>query len=195
MSGIGEWWNVESRLPEPVWSDDFSGQWMFHVTGWLQKDRFIGSPFCNASSAFSIDAAKERGDAVIVFLADLFERMMMASRAANSHSEKQLCGVVDVTVEITNLRVPLSRRIHADVSGCRHDSSDEVVVRNVFGNGVTDPAMKGDRARNSRLLASPFVSQNIGPFLSEVISVARIVEQPLDKLLSPRGRIVTCECL
>ena len=54
--------------------------------------------------------AEERGEAVVVLLAPLLERMMMALRALQAHAEKELRHVLDLLRAFLHLAIPRDRR-------------------------------------------------------------------------------------
>ncbi len=164
--------------------NNFSGERVLHVAGGLHKDSFIRPTLRHAGSALAIDTPEERRDAVVVALADLFERMMMAPRATDPHSEKHLSRIVDVTIEVANLGIPLCRRIRTHVACRRDNPPHKTVVRHVGRDRTANPAVKRNRPGNAGRLAAAFVPQNVGPLHRKLIGIARVVEQPLDELHS-----------
>ena len=142
--------NVERMLTKAVRRDDVSSERVLHVASWLHEDRLVRSPLRDTGSTFAIDSTKERRQAVVVFLADLLEGMMMAAGTANPHAEEHLSCVVHIAVQVTHLGIPLGRRVHADVPRRRDHAADKLVVRHVFRNCVPNPAVKRNRAGDAR---------------------------------------------
>ncbi len=72
------------------------------------------SPNCARLAA---DLREERREAVVVLLAPLLERMVMAAGTLNPQAEEQLGRVFDLLVDVLHLAIPGDRRVLADLAG------------------------------------------------------------------------------
>ncbi len=86
---------------------------------------------------------EERFHAVVVRLAPLLERMVMASRTLNSLAEKQLGHIFQLRRWIAGRSIPDNRRNLADFATCGEDVADDVAVGTVFADAVPKPVEEG----------------------------------------------------
>ena len=70
--------------------------------------------------------------------------------------------------------------MNAEVAGSGDHFTHELIVRFVFVETVTDPAVKGVGAAGVAVLI-PFVAKNRAPFVCEIICVVRVREQSVNE--------------
>ena len=139
------------------------------------------------------DLAEERGEAVVVLLAPLLERMMMALRALHAHAEEELRHVLELLLRLLHALIPSDRRVRHDRRRSRRASRARSGRRACSPSRLSRiQAWKAKFAVMSRWSLA-LVAQQRGPFVGEVVGVVRAGEQRLDhavalvRILARRG--------
>ena len=87
--------------------------------------------------------AKKAWKLVVVVLAPLLVRMMMALGTVDPRAEEQLGRVVGLVRQVADRAIPDHRRVLIDRPLGGDDVAHELVVRHVRGEGVADPGVEG----------------------------------------------------
>ena len=126
---------------------------------------------------FAADLREERREAVVVVLAPLLERMMVALRALQPHAEEELRGVFELLLRLLHLAIPGDRRVLRDVAATRRGSSRTNWSYGLFVSRLSRiHRVEGEVA--ARVLGfAAFVAQQRAPLVGEVVGVVRAREQ------------------
>ncbi len=107
------------------------------------------------------DAGEERGEAVVVVLAVLLERMMVALGALQPHAEEELGRRLGQLRRIVGDAVVVGRAARVDRALGRDQLADELVERLVGAERLLDPVVHGPHALLAQLVAG--VADQVGP--------------------------------
>ena len=160
----------------------------------LRRDRAlrIDDFLARLRTRFARHLREERAEAVVIVLAPLLIRMMMALRALQPQTEEQLRRVLHLRVGRLHLTIPSHRRIFRDVTRRREHFADELIIRLVAHEAVANPRVERIRAAHIRLgLAihvAALIPQQRTPHVREIIRVITTRQQRVNPLV-PLGRI------
>ena len=90
--------------------DDIAGDRVLDAAGGLDENRLVGPPLGHPDPLATANPGEERRQAIVVPLGEVLEGVMMTPGTADAESEKDLCGIVDVAIQVPDLRIPLRRR-------------------------------------------------------------------------------------
>ena len=102
--------------------------------------------FANLRARLALHAREEGREAVVVLLAPLFERMVMAAGTLDSQAQEQLGRVFDLLVAVLHFAIPGHRRVLADFAGRGQQLPHDLVVGNVGVQAVANPVVEDARA-------------------------------------------------
>ena len=139
------------------------------------EDALVPHLVVAVDDVLAADPAEERGHAVVVVLAPLLKRMMVAAGTLNSQTQEQLGNVFDLLVRLVDFSIPGDRGIIVGISRRGQDFSHKLVIRLVLIKTGPDPLVEAV-SRCQLIVAPLFVPQHQVPFIREVIRVSGGIE-------------------
>ena len=107
----------------------------------------------------------------------------MTLGAGQTHPEEQLCDVFHLLSGRGDFTEPCRGRVCFGISGGREYRANELVIGHVLAQSAADPAVKAVRVLDVGRLTS-FIAKYGGPFVGEIVGVARAVHQSVDQGIS-----------
>ena len=156
----------------------------------LGEDKFLAG----LRAGLAADLAEERAEAVVVRLAPLLIRMVVALGALEAQTEEELRGVFELVLRGLHLAIPSDGRVFGDVAGRGEDFARELVVRFVAREAVANPRVEGERAAHIRFGAAvdggALVAEERAPEVGEVIRVVAAGQQAVNQHVALGGGLV-----
>ena len=107
---------------------------------------------------------------------------MMTLGTRHPHPQKQLSHVFHLSSGSLDLAIPCDRRMSLRVTGRRQHAAHKLIVGHVFPKRTPNPRMEFVCVWNVGAVAS-LIAQHRGPFVREVIGIARTIDQAIDQAI------------
>ncbi len=163
---------------------------MRDVAGGANRDHRFAAEQTEFLAVLRTDTRKERCHAVVVTLAVLLERMMVALRALQPHAQKQLRRRFGQRRRIRIDAKEIGWTIGIDRTLCRHQFANELIVRLVGAKRFLDPVVQRPHPLFAKRVA--VVANQVRPFqcpVGGVLIVERVerrvtgqTQQSIDKM-------------